>query len=129
MPSLFAHLERVAGVTIDRVLADVFVFTPRLKAGGDVNGRASDAGPSFVVTGIFVCDGKLIATKGRGQSDEDAPAMMAAPAFLDAFASAFPVRPEEGWHVQRADTGERFRVGSVKDIEGGRLYVALMRQA
>jgi hypothetical protein len=128
MPSLFANLERVAGATIDRVMADGFVFTPRQKAGGDVNGRASDAGPSFPVTGIFVCDGKLIHAEGRGQSDEDAPSMMAAPAFIDAFASAFPSRPEQGWHVQRTDTGERFRVADVKDIEGGRLYIALTRQ-
>jgi hypothetical protein len=128
MPSLFAHLERVAGATIDQVMAEGFVFTPRQKAGGDVNGRASDAGLPILVTGIFVCDGKLIHAEGRGQADEDAPAMMAAPAFIDAFASEFPDRPEEGWHVRRVDTGERFRVGDVKDIEGGRLYIALTRQ-
>lgn len=128
MASLFSRLERVSGATIDQLMAEAFLFTPRQKASGDVNARATSAGPSYPVTGIFSCDGKLIQASGRGKADDATTAMMAAPPFVDAFATAFPVRPEIDWHVQRVGTGELFRVADVKDIEGGRLLIALTRQ-
>ncbi|NBJ13207.1 hypothetical protein [Microvirga arsenatis] len=129
MPSLFASLEQAAGETVDSVFAEAFLLQPRAKAGGDVNARAGNAGPAVPFRGIFSCNGQAITAKTRGRvEDTDTTALIAAPPFVDAFASAFPERPQVGWHVTRAETGERFRIAEVMDREGGRLILALTRQ-
>jgi hypothetical protein len=131
MASLFASLERVAGATVDAVMAEEFDLIPRLKAGGDVNARASTdtARLAYPFQGIFSCDGRAMHAPGRAMADNTTTAMAAAPPTVDAFASAFPQRPEIDWHVRRSATLERFRIAEVIEREGGRLILSLVRQS
>lgn len=130
MASLFAHLERVAGTTVDAVFAEKegFVLIPMAKTDVNARAHADETRPSYTFTAIFSCNGQPVFAEGRGRAENSITPMIAAPPSVDAFATAFSERPKLDWHVVRSGTGEKFRISEVMDREGGRLILALVRQ-